>query len=88
MPFGQRNRSTYAWQASSSGKKPLNPVRFPFGRVVLDSDPGFQPFGLAGGLYDGETRAGAVRGPGLRSAHGTVDERGPDRVRGGGPNPR
>jgi RHS repeat-associated protein len=24
----------------------------PFGRVVLDTNPGFQPFGFAGGLYD------------------------------------
>ena len=24
----------------------------PFGRVVLDTSPGFQPFGFAGGLYD------------------------------------
>ena len=30
-----------------------------FGRVVLDSNPGFQPFGFAGGLYDHET--GLVR---------------------------
>jgi len=27
----------------------------PFGRVVFDSAPGFQPFGFAGGLYDTET---------------------------------
>lgn len=33
-----------------------------FGRVVLDTNPGFQPFGFAGGLYDsltGFTRFGA-----------------------------
>ena len=33
-----------------------------FGRVTLDSNPGFQPFGFAGGLYDpatGLTRFGA-----------------------------
>jgi RHS repeat-associated protein len=33
-----------------------------FGRVVLDTNPGFQPFGFAGGLYDsrtGLTRFGA-----------------------------
>jgi RHS repeat-associated protein len=30
-----------------------------FGRVTLDSNPGFQPFGFAGGVYDGET--GLVR---------------------------
>ncbi|HSN99430.1 MAG TPA: RHS repeat-associated core domain-containing protein, partial [Candidatus Nanopelagicales bacterium] len=30
-----------------------------FGRVVLDTSPGFQPFGFAGGLYDADT--GLVR---------------------------
>ncbi|MEM9558546.1 MAG: polymorphic toxin type 10 domain-containing protein, partial [Acidobacteriota bacterium] len=30
-----------------------------FGRVVLDTNPGFQPFGFAGGLYDRDT--GLVR---------------------------
>lgn len=27
-----------------------------FGHVIFDSNPGFQPFGFAGGLYDAETR--------------------------------
>jgi RHS repeat-associated protein len=27
-----------------------------FGRVTLDTNPGFQPFGFAGGLYDRDTR--------------------------------
>src|SRR5262249_49490542 len=27
-----------------------------FGRVVADTNPGFQPFGFAGGLYDPDTR--------------------------------
>jgi RHS repeat-associated protein len=27
-----------------------------FGRVVLDTNPGFQPFGFAGGIYDRHTR--------------------------------
>jgi RHS repeat-associated protein len=27
-----------------------------FGRVLLDTNPGFQPFGFAGGLYDSDTR--------------------------------
>ena len=27
----------------------------PFGRVLSDTNPGFQPFGFAGGLYDAET---------------------------------
>jgi RHS repeat-associated protein len=27
-----------------------------FGNVVLDTNPGFQPFGFAGGLYDRDTR--------------------------------
>jgi len=32
---------------------------YAFGRVVLDTNPGFQPFGYAGGLYDADT--GLVR---------------------------
>jgi hypothetical protein len=34
-----------------------------FGRVLMDTNPGFQPFGFAGGLYDADTglvRFGAV----------------------------
>src|SRR5437588_6133983 len=27
-----------------------------FGQVLSDSNPGFQPFGFAGGLYDGDTK--------------------------------
>lgn len=27
-----------------------------FGRVILDTNPGFQPFGFAGGLYDRDTK--------------------------------
>jgi RHS repeat-associated protein len=27
-----------------------------FGRIILDTNPGFQPFGFAGGLYDHQTR--------------------------------
>jgi RHS repeat-associated protein len=27
-----------------------------FGNVILDTNPGFQPFGFAGGLYDSDTR--------------------------------
>jgi len=27
----------------------------PFGKVILDTNPGFQPFGYAGGLYDPDT---------------------------------
>ncbi len=28
----------------------------PFGRVLVDTNPGFQPFGFAGGLYDWDTK--------------------------------
>ena len=28
----------------------------PFGNVISDTNPGFQPFGFAGGLYDGDTK--------------------------------
>jgi hypothetical protein len=27
-----------------------------WGNVLLDTNPGFQPFGFAGGLYDRDTR--------------------------------
>ena len=37
----------------------------PWGRVTADSNPGFQPFGYAGGLYDRGYGAGAVWGAGL-----------------------
>jgi RHS repeat-associated protein len=30
-----------------------------FGNVLTDTNPGFQPFGFAGGIYDGDT--GLVR---------------------------
>jgi hypothetical protein len=36
-----------------------------FGQILLDTNPGFQPFGFAGGLYDqhtGLTRFGALSG--------------------------
>ena len=42
-----------------------------FGNVLSDTNPGFQPFGFAGGLYDGDT--GLVRfGARLRPAGGAV----------------
>jgi uncharacterized protein RhaS with RHS repeats len=28
----------------------------PFGNILLDTNPGFQPFGFAGGLYDQDTK--------------------------------
>ena len=51
----------------------------PYGRVLSDSAPGFQPFGFAGGLYDADTglvrsapatttRAPAAGSPGIRSS--------------------
>ncbi len=30
-----------------------------FGKVTLDTNPGFQPFGFAGGLYDRDIGKGA-----------------------------
>jgi YD repeat-containing protein len=36
-----------------------------FGQVLLDTNPGFQPFGFAGGLYDRDTGLGTVWSPGL-----------------------
>jgi RHS repeat-associated protein len=32
---------------------------YPYGRVIVDTNPGFQPFGYAGGLYERDT--GLVR---------------------------
>jgi len=31
-------------------------VSLPDGNVINDTNPGFQPFGFAGGLYDPDTR--------------------------------
>ena len=36
-----------------------------FGNVVLDTNPGFQPFGYAGGIYDRQTGLGKVRVQGI-----------------------
>ena len=36
-----------------------------FGRVLQDTNPGFQPFGFAGGLYEPGDAARALRGQGL-----------------------
>ncbi|MDP1697369.1 MAG: hypothetical protein Q8L45_06260 [Xanthomonadaceae bacterium] len=33
-----------------------------FGNVTLDTNPGFQPFGFAGGLYDRDTQSTQVKG--------------------------
>ncbi len=37
-----------------------------WGRVLVDSNPGFQPFGYAGGLYGADTGLVRLRGEGLR----------------------
>jgi RHS repeat-associated protein len=47
-------------QAKPSTDGPCNIVqhgrgRHAFGQVTLDTSPGFQPFGFAGGLYDADT---------------------------------
>jgi RHS repeat-associated protein len=57
-----------------------------FGRILLDSNPGFQPFGFAGGLYDRDT--GLVRF-GARDHDGRIGRwvnRDPIGFRGGEPN--
>jgi RHS repeat-associated protein len=40
---------------SSTGEVAQRLEYDPFGVVILDSNPGFQPFGFAGGLYDAQT---------------------------------
>lgn len=52
-----------------------------FGRVTQDSDPGFQPFGFAGGIHDGHTGLVRFGATGLRSIHRAVDGQGPDSFR-------
>ena len=52
-----------------------------FGNVLVDTNPGFQPFGFAGGIYDRYHRARPLRGQGLRRRDGAVDGQGPDRLR-------
>ena len=44
-----------------------------FGNVLTDTNPGFQPFGFAGGIYDRDTGWGALRGEGLPPPRGDPD---------------
>ena len=52
-----------------------------FGVVTNDTNPGFQLFAFAGGLYDPDTEAGQVRGKRLRRRDGQVDGEGSESVR-------
>ena len=52
-----------------------------FGNVTRDTQPGFQPFGFAGGLYDLDTEAGALRRARLRPAHRPLPRPGPAALR-------
>ena len=49
-----------------------------FGVVLTDTNPGFQPFGFAGGLYDSRHGTCALRRERLRRTDGTLDGERPD----------
>ena len=53
-----------------------------YGNVILDTNPGFQPFGFAGGLYRPRHPTRAVRDAGLRSGDRPMDSQRPDWHRG------
>ena len=53
-----------------------------FGNVTSDTDPGFQPFGFAGGLYDPDTKLLRFGLRGLRPGDRAVAGKGPGRVLG------
>jgi hypothetical protein len=59
-----------------------------WGRVLLDTSPGLQPFGFAGGLYDPDTGLVRFGAQGLRRGDGAVDGEGPGEVRGWGQSVR
>ena len=51
-----------------------------FGRVLLDTSPGFQPFGFAGGIYDRETGLVRFGARDYDAEIGEVDGEGSDQV--------
>lgn len=57
-----------------------------FGVVVVDTNPGFQPFGFAGGLYDSETRLVRFGARDYDSVTGRWTARDPILFRGGSSN--
>jgi RHS repeat-associated protein len=57
-----------------------------FGRVILDTNPGFQPFGFAGGLYDRDTRLVRFGARDYDAETGRWTAKDPMRFRGGQAN--
>jgi len=57
-----------------------------FGNVLTDSNPGFQPFGFAGGLYDPDTRLIRFGARDYDAATGRWTAKDPIRFAGGDPN--
>lgn len=53
-----------------------------FGRVILDTNPGFQPFGLAGGIYDRDTKLTKFGARDYDAETGRVDNQRSDRFGG------
>lgn len=51
------NRGSILQVVDSSTGEVMQKMKYSeFGEVILDTNPGFQPFGFAGGLYDYETK--------------------------------
>ncbi|MGH8523584.1 MAG: RHS repeat domain-containing protein, partial [Gammaproteobacteria bacterium] len=57
-----------------------------FGRVILDTNPGFQPFGFAGGLYDRDTKLVRFGARDYDPETGRWTAKDPIRLRGGDTN--
>ena len=57
-----------------------------FGNVLFDSNPGFQPFGYAGGLYDQQTKLVRFGARDYDATAGRWTAKDPVRFRGGDPN--
>ncbi len=57
-----------------------------FGNVIYDSNPGFQPFGFAGGLYDSDTKLVRFRARDYDGTTGRWISKDPIGFSGGNPN--